>query len=385
MTALAQACFWTSAALAAHAVIGYPLWVALAGRFTRREVRRGAVTPSVDIVIPVHDGEAEIAEKLRNCLELEYPEAQRTVWVISDGSTDRTPAIADGFRDQGIRCLAVPERVGKVAAQNRLVPRLSAEIVVFTDVSIRVRPDALRLLVSNFADPVVGVVSCRDQVLARTGSGNGEGLYIRYDMAVRRYTTRVGSLIGVTGGFYGVRRELTRGGWDPSYPPDFHAALCAIENGYRAAEDERVLAFYPTAPSHAREFERKVRTMSRGMWALWGHRRLLNPLRYGWTALHLIHYKLLRWLMPYLLLALYLSTAWLASWAPLPYLPLWLAQTTLVLLGCLGLAGTGRARPLGPLTRGPAFVVLFNLALLLSWRNLVVGRRFVVWEPTPRS
>ena len=376
--------FWGSAGLTVYAVVGYPLVVAILSRVVNRPVRRADILPSVDIVIPVHNGEAELEEKLRNCLALEYPAPSRTIWVVSDGSTDRTAAIARSFGEQGIRCLEIHERVGKVEAQNRLLPRLAGEIVVFTDVSIRARPDALRLLVSNFADPEVAVVSCRDQVPASRATESGESLYIRYDMFVRSRANRLGSLIGVTGGLYAVRRELTQGGWDPAYPPDFHAALCAIENGQRAVEDERVLAFYTTTPSPRREFERKVRTMTRGMWALLGHRRLLNPLRYPGTALQLVHHKLMRWWMPFFLLSLLLANVVLSWQRPWPFLALGLAHGMVYLLGALALGGKGPEK-LAELARGPAFLLLFNAALLLAWWNLVTRRRFEVWAPTARA
>jgi glycosyltransferase involved in cell wall biosynthesis len=359
----------------------------LLGLVLNRGVERGDEPLDVQIIVPVHDGEAALEDKIRNCLDLDYPEPSRRIRIVSDGSTDATVEIARRFAAQGVECLAIPQRVGKVAAQNRALQGVSAPIVLFTDVSIRVRPDALKLIASNFSDPSVGVVSCRDAVGTDGGAGSGESLYIRYDMLLRRYSNRSGSLIGATGGFYAVREELTRGGWNPAYPPDFYAALRAIDAGLRVVEDERVLAYYSAATESTREMERKVRTITRGMQALFGNARLLNPARHGLAAFKLWNHKLLRWATPVLLaglLAVNLAIVWQEPTRRFYALAL-VAQVGFHLAGIVGLSRVGRRAGLRSLLRVPAFTMLSNVALTRSWWNLVRGRQYTVWSPTPRG
>jgi hypothetical protein len=384
---MAEALFWLSAGLLAWTVAGYPLLLVGAGLLLRRGVARGTALADVQVVVPVHDGAAELAAKLENCLALDYPAGRRRILVVSDGSTDDTVAIARGFAPRGVECLELRERLGKVAAQNRALPRIAAPIVLFTDVSIRVRPDALRRVVENFCDPTVGVVTCRDAVANEGAADAGESLYIRYDMLLRAWGNRSGTLIGATGGFYAVREELMRGGWEPAHPPDFEAALVAIRRGLRVVEDERVVATYAAAGDRAHELERKVRTITRGMRALSDHADLLNPRRHGLAAVKLLHHKLLRWLAPLWLAGLLVSNAWIVVRDP--GRPAWAAllaaQVGLWLAGLAGLTPLGRTPLLRPLLRGPAFALLSTIALVRSWWNLLRGRDYTVWAPTRRG
>ena len=357
------------------------------GLVLNRSIRRDDRIRSVAIVIPVHNAEANIEAKILNCLQADYPVEARTIWVVSDGSTDGTVEIAGRYRDRNVRCLEIPERVGKVAAQNRALPLLDAEVIVFTDVGIKVGRHALWHIVSDFGDPTVGVVSCRDQIAAGVPGAGGEGIYIAYDMRVRDLTNRTGSLIGVTGGFYALRRELAETPWDPACPPDFFVALRAIEAGYRVVQDERVLAAYAVTAMPSGEFARKVRTMTRGMFALWGHLHLLNPVRHGLASYQLLGQKLLRWMTPFFLIGLLICSALLleSQHAAGIYRIFVAAQVILYALGALGLWVAGGNSRLKRYLEGPGFFLMSNAAILASWWNLATGKRYTVWEPTKRA
>ena len=379
--------FWTLAGLLLYSIVGYPLLVFLLGSLLRRKIERGDELPDVQVIVPVHNAERELDAKLRNCLELDYPAGRLRIRVVSDGSTDGTVAIAERHADRGVETLVVPERVGKVAAQNRAVEGVSAPVVLFTDVGIRVQPEALRQVVSNFADPEVGVVSCRDAVDTSGGEDAGESLYIRYDMALREYSNRSGTLIGATGGFYAARRELVEGGWNPAHPPDFYSALTAIRHGMRVVEDERVVATYASVSDRSHELERKVRTMTRGMRALADNADLLNPFRYGLAALKLLHHKLLRWSMPLLLAGMLVVAGLIVSIRPdsIFWIVVLALQIASYAAGLLGLTALGSLPGVRELTRAPAFIVLSNLALARSWWNVLTGQDYTVWTPTARG
>jgi cellulose synthase/poly-beta-1,6-N-acetylglucosamine synthase-like glycosyltransferase len=379
--------FWTLAGLLIYSIVGYPLLVFLLGGLLRRKIDRGETLPDVQLIVPVHNAEAELEAKLQNCLELDYPAGRLRIRVVSDGSTDGTVAIAERFADRGVETVVVSERVGKVAAQNKALEGVTAPVVLFTDIGIRVGPAALRHVASNFADPDVGVVSCRDAVDSSGGEDAGESLYIRYDMALRAYSNRSGTLIGATGGFYAARRQLVEGGWNPAHPPDFYAALAAIRHGMRVVEDERVVATYTAVSDRSSELERKVRTMTRGMRALADNADLLNPFRYGLAALKLLHHKLLRWSMPLLLAGMLVVAGLIVSIRPdsLFWIVVLALQIAGYAAGLLGLTPLGDLPGLKQLTRAPAFVVLANLALARSWWNVLNGQDYTAWTPTARG
>lgn len=384
---MAEFIFWLTIALMIYSLVGYPLLMCLLALFMKRTLRRDDTIRSVEIIIPVHNGAAALPEKIRNCLELDYPPEALTIRVVSDGSTDDTVPIARRYGDRGVECIPIAQRVGKGVALNQAFAGVSSEVVILTDLHVRVRPDAVRCIVSNFADPSVGVVTCHDHPEHGGEAGFGESLYLRYDMIVRRCANRTRSLVGVTGGFFAVRREVTEGGWNPDYPPDLHAALRAITMSLGIVVDERVAASYATTPTLSGELQRKIRTITRGIWAVLGYGSLLNPFRYGLISIQLLSYKIMRWLMPFLLVSLLASNtvALLNNPASLHFQILLLGQGIFYASAALGLTRVAANPVVKRLTVAAAFALLANVAIARSWINILRKRRFTVWQPTPRN
>jgi cellulose synthase/poly-beta-1,6-N-acetylglucosamine synthase-like glycosyltransferase len=362
---------------------GYPLILFILSLIVRKPVERRDIEPVVTIIIPVHNEERIIGEKIRNCLNFDYPKDKLKIVVVSDGSTDGTEDIVKGFGRQSVDFVAVTYREGKVAAQNYAVRLYDADIFIFTDVAISTNPDCIRLIVQNFADKTVGAVSCRDVIIGESKESKGERSYIQYDMLVRKYTAQIGSIIGVTGGFYATRREIAKGGWNPAFPPDFYVAIRTIKRGLRVIEDARVKAFYKTASKEWDELQRKVRTINRGMTALFAfsNRSLMNPLRYGMAAVSLITQKLFRWMMPFFLMAIFVSNVMLlgSSWiAVLFFIP----QLVLYLITAVSFFSDGHNR--SSLFKLAFFFGLANIAILKAWYELAIGKRYTMWQPTRR-
>src|SRR3989338_1174725 len=151
--------FWVSLGILLYVYAGYRLLAWGLARVFGREPQRADVTPTISILLPAYNEEQFIEAKLRNCLALDYPADRLEIVVASDGSTDRTNAIVESFASRGVRLLPMPHR-GKGATLNDAVPTLRGELVVFSDISSELPPDALRSIVRNFADPAVGCVTC---------------------------------------------------------------------------------------------------------------------------------------------------------------------------------------------------------------------------------
>ncbi len=273
-------------------------------------MQRAPIRPSVSIIVAVHNGEAFLADKLKSILALEYPRDRMQVIVASDGSTDRTDAIAEGFASQGVRLLRLA-RAGKPAALNAAIPTASGEILVLTDVRQVLAPDSVALLVESFADPEVGTVS--GELVIRKGTTEEEsdiGLYWRFETWIRDRLASIDSMFGATGPFYAMRRELA-----VPIPPDMllddmYLPLAAFFRGYRLVVDMRARAYdYPTALDT--EFRRKVRTLAGNYQILLAYPSLLGPGNRMW--LHFVSYKFGRLLLPWSLIAIAVSSPWLPS------------------------------------------------------------------------
>ena len=188
----------------------YPLLLALAGPF-RRDVHRGDMLPSVCLLIAANDEASVIGAKLQNSLELDYPADKLRVLIASDGSVDGTNEIVAACKDPRVTLLAFPARRGKISSINDAMLQIDAEIVVLSDANTFLQKDAMRQLVANFADPAVGAAS-GDVALTgpRALLAGSEDLYYWYERTLQRLESRLGSMVGVDGALYAIRRRAVR-------------------------------------------------------------------------------------------------------------------------------------------------------------------------------
>jgi cellulose synthase/poly-beta-1,6-N-acetylglucosamine synthase-like glycosyltransferase len=284
---------------------GYPLLLAVLSRRFARPIRRGPFRPSISIVIPVYNGERFIADKLNSVFALDYPRELMQVVVVSDGSTDRTDKIASSF--PGVLLLR-QERSGKPAALNRAFPEATGEILVLTDARQVLETNSVSRLLENFADPAVGVAS--GELKIRAGASRDEadiGLYWRFESWMRNSLSSLDSMFGATGPFYAIRRKLFVPIPPDNLLDDMFLPLSAFFKGYRLVVDCRAIAWdYPTSVDA--EFQRKVRTLAGNYQILGAYPRLLGRNR---MWLHFVSYKFGRLLLPWLLLAVGVSSFWL--------------------------------------------------------------------------
>jgi cellulose synthase/poly-beta-1,6-N-acetylglucosamine synthase-like glycosyltransferase len=363
-----------------YAYFGYPLVLWVWGRVRPNPVKSDdAFTPAVSIILPVHNEAAGLEAKLTNLLELDYPDDRLEVCVVSDGSTDETVSIARAFeaRCSFLRVIGLEMQGGKAGALNVGLRETSHEIVVFTDAGIMLEPQSLRELVRPFADPSIGCASGEDRV---TGGG-GEALYGRYELFLRRRESAVASIVGASGSYYAQRRELCAT-FPEGIAPDFLSVLRTVERGFRAVTVPGAGGTMRATTSHGKEFQRKVRTLVRGMTGLFGNTSLLNPLKTGTFAFLLFSHKVMRWLVPLFLVAMLVSHLFLLD-SPLFRL-LAIPHFGFYLLGVLGLLGPGPLRRSIPV-RITAYFVTVHAAILVAWWRYIKGIRQEVWSPTVRS
>jgi glycosyltransferase involved in cell wall biosynthesis len=269
--------FWGSLGALVWTHAGYPAAMGMLARLRPRPVRRTDITPSVALVVSAHDEEAVIGRRIENLLELDYPSERLEIVVASDGSTDETDAIVREIaaRESRVRLLPCP-REGKVAAQHRSVRETSSDVLAFTDANTAWRPDALRKLVRNLADPEVGYV-CGQLRLESADGANMEGLYWRYEVWVREQESASSSITAGNGAIYAVRRDAYVED-DPRFGHDFGFPYLMEQAGRRAVYDSDAVAVEKPASEPEDEYGRKVRTIARS----WGHiltGRMFRPTR----------------------------------------------------------------------------------------------------------
>ncbi|HSL69442.1 MAG TPA: glycosyltransferase family 2 protein [Longimicrobiales bacterium] len=375
--------FWVAAAMFGYAYAGFPLLVFLFGTFRRaRPVRAAAITPRASLVIAAHNEAENIGARLENALAADYPLGALEIMVASDGSTDGTESIVEGFAGRGVRLLRLP-RAGKIAALEVAARAASGEVLIFSDANTFFERGTLHALVRSFADPAVGGVVGHTAYFVRAqsqSSGLGERLYWRYDTWIKRLESRAGSVVSAHGGLYAVRRELFRVPADRAVTDDFIISTEVVAQGQRLVFEPDAIAWEEAAPRAGQEFGRRVRLMTRGLRAVYLRRALLNPWRYGRYALFLFSHKVVRRLVPLSLVALLVSSLALSGRSGF-FAAAGLAQASLYTLAAAGFLLRGTALGRARVFYVPFFYCMANAAALVAWFRFLRGDRISLWQP----
>ena len=249
-----------------YPLVVYPPLIWILARLFPRPVKkaRPAILPTVTVIVPAHNEEAVIAQKIRNTLALDYPKGKLEILVASDGSSDRTVALVREFVDPSLFLLDFPVRRGKLPVLTDAVARAHGDIVLLTDASALLRPDALLKLVENFSDPNVGCVSGR-YVIARDvtphldGRGESERGYFEFEVFQRRQESLFHTTLGAHGAGYALRRSLF-----PVLPPgiindDFVIPMLILAEGYRTVYEDRAVVAEAHLATTRGEFRRRIR------------------------------------------------------------------------------------------------------------------------------
>ncbi|MBW4933398.1 glycosyltransferase family 2 protein [Marinobacter sp. F4206] len=335
--------------------------------------------PAVSLIVTAHNEESRIREKIKNCLEIEYPNLE--ILVASDCSSDATDQIVGEYVNDNVLLARAEERKGKEHAQLQAIVKSSGTILVFSDVATSIPKDALHKLVRYFQDPAVGAVSSEDRFVSRDGSVVGEGAYVRYEMWLRGLESDRGGIVGLSGSFFAARKEVCERDWDIYSPSDFNTALNCARKGLVAVTAPDVLGYYHDVSDPSKEYQRKIRTVIRGLTALSRHMEVLNPQRFGLFAFQVFGHKLMRWAVPWFQLLL-LGTSVALSGKGGVYLLVLLGQIAFYLLVIFGhFVPAMRARTW---VKIPYFFVQVNVAIAQATLFFLTGRRMTVWTPSKR-
>ena len=299
--------FWGAVGLIVYSNVGYPLVLACATVLRKREVKKCSIFPTVSLVVAAYNEKAVIEDKIKNSLSLDYPQDKLEIVVGSDGSSDGTAEIIKAYDGSGIRAYCFEERSGKTGVLNKILPHIQSEIVVFSDANTMYEPLAIQKLVRNFCDPDVGVVS--GQVILENkhvSFGKSERMYYHYERYLQGRESRLESMLGADGAMYAIRRSLFKMPPDDTILDDFVIAMGAVTAGYRIIYEPEAIAYEDTVPNLKSEFNRKSRIVAGAIQMMM--RGLGIPTaKQGLLWFQFLSHKLLRWVTPWLLVALFLT------------------------------------------------------------------------------
>lgn len=339
MSDIVYAIYWACLLMLVYIFAGYPLGILSVSRLLPRRICKLSLTPTVTVVMAVHDGAAQIQAKLANLLELDYPGEHMDIVLACDGCHDDTAALCRKFPGLRIQVLEFMERRGKAACLNDAVSAATGELLLMTDVQYQLDRRALRELVANLSDPRVGVAGGGLRLPdANTGFARGMDIYWRYETMINRAESCSGSTVGVTGALYAMRRELFQPLPPGTVLDNVLAPMNAVAAGYRVILEPLALAWNCSSQDPADERRCQIRTLAGEYQLVQLMPGLLLPWRNRIWARFVSH-KLLRLLAPWLLLMLAMCSMAMATRHRI------CALTMLALLGGLTLLLLDRLMP----------------------------------------
>ena len=381
--------FWGSLLSILFSYVGYPMLVGVLARMIGTDSHWGtelSAAPSFDrlpeitVLIVAYNAEQHLDERIANILACEYPRERLRIVVASDGSTDGTVSCVQRIDHAQIRVFDCQERRGKAATLIDAVNQLSSPVVVFTDATSRFKVDSLRRLTRHFEEPSVGVVAGKVKMVDGDGRPS-ESVYWKVEMKVRQWEARLGISLGASGAIYAVRRPMFVAPTRPVINDDLVIPMMAsLTHRCGVVFDETALAYASNPGGRKREFERRRRIgvgAIQCLNAIWGSFRWRNRA----SILAFLPHKLLRWLSPFLLLAVLIGNVALMSEDL--YRNLLLVQLlayTLAGYGCFAKSSS----PIAQVARTATSFVLMNAALAAGISRWFANPHQVIWEPTTR-
>jgi cellulose synthase/poly-beta-1,6-N-acetylglucosamine synthase-like glycosyltransferase len=372
--------FWTAASLLFYVYAGYPLLLALIGFFVRSKRPDPGHYPQLSVLIAAYNEEAAIAEKIEQTLALEYPKERLEILVLSDCSTDKTDEIVKSYPDSRVRLVRMAERRGKTSAQNFGIRDARGDVVVFSDATAIYHPKALAYLAANYQDPKVGAVSGRYKYFDpqdQSPTGLGSSAFWNYENLIKIMQSRISTITGCCGCIYSVRKAAYTGLPDDIIS-DLVQPLQVIRKGYKVLFEDRALAYEETTKSTREEFAMRVRVVTRAMRGLMSVSDVLKPWKFAWPAFQLWSHKILRWMVPLFLLAIFISNLFLLDKGNQFFRAVMVVQLAFYAAAILNMVlPLHRAwKPLGI----PLFFCTLNAAALFSMIELGRGKKYVTWQ-----
>jgi cellulose synthase/poly-beta-1,6-N-acetylglucosamine synthase-like glycosyltransferase len=381
--------FWVSFGLVSYTFFIYPIVLFLCyalvqvysdilflvGRLERRVSRAELQElPGVTIIIAAYNEESHLPAKITNLHQTAYPIDKLQIIFVSDGSTDRTNVLLKSISESFVDAVLLPQRSGKSMALNYGVEFAKHDILVFSDASTLFAPNAISNLVRHFSDPKIGAVCGSVQLMGSEESERTEGTYWRFERVLRLMESRLCATVNASGAIYALRRKCfvpLRAG---DLIDDFLIPMNARKFGYKVIEDPEAVATEFSTDTVKGEFTRRARLAVGSFRAL--RRMELASLR-GFTGFAFVSHKLLRWFLPFLLVATLVSNLFLLG-TPL-YRAAFATQIAFYFWGSLGFMFHEQMKKVR-FALLAYFLLTVHVAFLVGFWRCFFGEPKTTWE-----
>lgn len=387
--------FWTCFVLVCYTYVGYGLllWLLVGikrlvkGKPEIKGLPTDEALPHVTFMVCAFNEEDVVEMKMKNINELDYPQDRLHVMWVTDGSTDHTNERLAEY--EGVEVVFSPERRGKTAALNHGLSMVQSEITVMTDANTIVNREAIREIVRCMQDPKVACVAGEKRVMARhegQAAAEGEGLYWKYESALKRLDSELYSAMGAAGELNAIRTRLYEPMPENALLDDFVMSMRMVDQGYRIAYTSEAYAMEYGSADLFEESKRKRRIAAGGLQSVWWLRRMMNPFRHFTVAFQFVSHRVLRWsITPVAMLALIpLNAALVMMNAGTVYTVIALLQVLFYGAACLGWLAERYGRKL-KLLYIPYYFLFMNVNVFRGMNYLRTHKSSGAWEKAKRA
>jgi cellulose synthase/poly-beta-1,6-N-acetylglucosamine synthase-like glycosyltransferase len=378
--------FWLSITLIVYSYVAYPILLRFAANLFGTRQNNDVLIPSNDfpevaVIIAAYNEEQEIKARIENLLAQDYPSDKLTVFIGSDGSTDKTNEILIAFNDPCIKVHIFNENRGKASVLNNLVELTTQPLIVFSDANTHFESDAIKRLIRHFENENVGAVCGELNLYKKEGNDNKDNVYWRYEQFLKENESKIDALLGANGAIYALRKELYTPIPVNTIVDDFLVVMNVAKEKYRIVYDKTALAHEEIAPSIAEETKRRVRIGTGNYQAFSNLLWALNPL-IGWRFFSYFSHKVLRWFTPHFMVIALISNILLLG-NPI-YNGFFAIQLIVYYLAYWGKKESDQGNKIPVTVAFITFFITMNLALLKGFYRFSFKNVQGTWQRTSR-
>jgi cellulose synthase/poly-beta-1,6-N-acetylglucosamine synthase-like glycosyltransferase len=371
-----------------HGYGGYILPILVSNIFKKRKSNTSLTEKKLHkicIVIAAYNEASFIEKKITNTLAIDFPKELLDIIIVTDGSTDKTFEIASQFKE--VRCFHQKERLGKMAAIDRIMPFVNAEITVFTDANTLLNKDCLQYINMHFNSSAVGGVAGEKRVKSvedsKINQANQEGVYWKYESFLKQIDSDFHSVVGAAGELYAIRTSLYEFPGRDVILDDFIISMSICKKGYVFIYEPKAYAIELPSSNIKEEAKRKIRIGAGGIQSIIMLKAVLNVFKFGKLSYLFLSHRVLRWsIIPFLLILVFILNFILLLENQFIWLQiLFMGQLIFYGLGCIGFL---KPKIKSKLTTLPNYFIFMNIAQFKGIVRFFSGQQTSIWEKAER-
>lgn len=387
--------FWICLVICIYTYVGYGVLLYLLvllkrmvkGKPKQIELPEDSQLPDVAFMVCAYNEQDVVEMKMQNIHELDYPKDKLHVVWVTDGSSDNTNEYLKAYPE--VEVIYSPERRGKTAALNHGLSMVTSDITVMTDANTMVNREAIREIVRCMQDPKVACVAGEKRVMSRHEgeiAAEGEGLYWKYESALKRLDSELYSAMGAAGELNAIRTHLYERMPETALLDDFVMSMRMVEQGYKIAYTSEAYAMEYGSANLEEESKRKRRIAAGGLQSSWWLRSMMNPFKNFMVAFQFVSHRVLRWsITPIALMALIpLNVALVMMKAGTVYTIIWILQILFYLTAFSGYLLEQHGHK-NKLLYVPYYFLFMNINVFRGMHYLKTHQGGGTWEKAKRG